>query len=109
MKEKEEKNKLYLKLYQSLFADLSAVIAREVSEQVQRYLDLPLTVEQVAMLLDVQPDVIYKWHQRGRLNFTKKCGRLTITLQEVNHQLTNKDAIELLREKITCNSDSLQG
>lgn len=104
----EEKNKLYLKLYKSLFADLSAVISREVSDQVQRYLDLPLTVEQVAILLDVQPDVIYKWHQRGRLNFTKKCGRLTITLQEVNHQLTNKDTIALLREKITCKAEAEQ-
>lgn len=108
MKDTVEKNKMYLNLYKSLYADLSAVITREVSEQVQRYLDLPLTVEQVAMLLDVQPDVIYKWHQRGRLNFTKKCGRLTITLQEVNHQLTNKEAIELLKQKLTCSEDSKQ-
>lgn len=80
---------------------VETVINEKVAQAVSVYLNLPLTVEMVAALLNEKPATIYKWHQRGRLNFTHKGGRLTITLQEMNRQLTNEEVLKRLHESIT--------
>ncbi|MBP5346044.1 MAG: helix-turn-helix domain-containing protein [Bacteroidales bacterium] len=71
-----------------------------VAKTVGRYMNLPLSVDMVAQVLGERPKTIYKWSDRGRLHFTKKCGRLTITIQELNRQLTNEEALNRLHENL---------
>lgn len=54
-----------------------------------RLFDIPLTVEQVAKLMDVKEDTVYKWISRGVINSTKVHGRHFISLRDLNRDLLN--------------------
>ena len=94
--EVESVNRLVPVLAHYVETQVDALVAKTVS----RYMNLPLSVDMVAQILGEHPKTIYKWNERGRLHFTKKCGRMTITIQELNHQLTDEEALRRLHENI---------
>ena len=92
----ESVNRLVPVLAHFVETQVDALVAKTVG----RYMNLPLSVDMVAQILGEHPKTIYKWNERGRLHFTKKGGRMTITIQELNRQLTNEEALQRLHENI---------
>lgn len=84
-------------------SQIDSLIARIVG----RYMNLPLTVEMVASLLGENPKTIYKWSDRGRLRFNKNNGKMTITIQELNEQLSSKEALNTLLSQFGYSNNSL--
>ena len=93
---------LYPEIKERFHKEIKAEIARLVALHVGKWMDLPLTVKQVANLLDEKVATIYKWQERGAITFDKTGKKkYTISLRKMNIQLSGRKdpALELSGNK----------
>ena len=82
---------LYPTIRERFFQEMKGEIARQVALNVGKWMDFPLTVKQVAKLLDVDFRTIYKWQERGTITLDKSGKKkYTISLKSLNSQLSGK-------------------
>lgn len=67
--------------------ELEEWVKTVANKHAQRLMNLPLTITQVASLLNVTPKTIYNWKAKGHLVFHNISGRYVITLHELNDQI----------------------
>lgn len=90
-------------VYNMVKAKLREEIEQSTREQVDRYFDIPLTVEMVAKLYNKTPWTVYKWKSNGILKFHQPPkSPAFIMLQELKEQMkqyaqqrTNKSTLLL--------------
>lgn len=81
-------NKVFPLVYAQVKARIREDIEQGVHDQVNRYFDIPLTVEMVAKLYNKTPWTVYKWKNNGILKFHQPPkGPAFITLQELKEQM----------------------
>ncbi len=94
----KEKFRLFLQneCHELLAESFKELAKQYIAEEWGKVLDIPLTIDQVASLLDQDPQTIYKWRQRGTLPFYKRGGRVFCNFRDLYKIiLDNKRALNL--------------